>query len=161
MKTLEPITEVDFQTEKFLVAEIVTTYNRRKQKTSIKVTTSNDCHRLVKRLFKDDEIEHRERMYAVYLSRRNEVLGWQLQGLGGVSGTACDLKVVFQTGLLCNTSAIILAHNHPSGNLKPSQSDIDITRKAKDFGRFIEMQILDHLIVTLEGYYSFSDDGMI
>lgn len=161
MENHETTSEIDFQLEKFLVAEVITTYNRRKKKTQIKITTSQDCHRLVKRLFKDDEIEHRERMYSVYLSRRNEVLGWQLQGLGGVSGTVCDLKIVFQTALLCNASGVILAHNHPSGNLKPSQSDIDLTRKASSFGRFIEMQVLDHIILTSEGYFSFADEGMM
>ena len=66
MKTLEPISEIDFQSEKFLVGEVITTYNRRRKKTQIKITTSQDCNRLIRRLFKDDEIEHREQMYAVF-----------------------------------------------------------------------------------------------
>lgn len=161
MNHFENISENELRLKKFLVGEIITTYNRRRKKTGIQVSTSSDCYQLIRRLFKDSDMEHRERMYAVFLSQRHEVLGWQLQGIGGLSGTYCDLKVVFQTALLCNSASIILAHNHPSGNLKPSGADIDLTKKASGFGKFIGMTVLDHLIITIEGYSSFADEGLI
>jgi DNA repair protein RadC len=161
METNETTSNVNFRLKKFLIGEIITTYNKKRQKTGIKISTSRDVYRLVKRLFRDGEIDHREKVYAVFLSRRNEVLGWQLQGLGGISGASCDLRITFQTALLCNASSIILAHNHPSGNLTASQSDIDLTRKAKQFGKLIGMEILDHIIITSNSYLSLADEGLM
>ena len=78
-----------------------------------------------------------------------------------MSGTVADPKLIFAAALKACASSIILAHNHPSGNLKPSQSDIDLTRKLKDGGKLLEIQMLDHIIVTTEGYYSFADEGLV
>ena len=80
---------------------------------------------------------------------------------GGVSGTVADPKLIFAAAIKANACGIILAHNHPSGNLHPSQADIDLTKKMKEGGKLLEIQLLDHVIVTTEGYSSLADEGFI
>ncbi|MBL7870526.1 MAG: JAB domain-containing protein, partial [Cyclobacteriaceae bacterium] len=94
-------------------------------------------------------------------NRANKVLGIFEVSTGGISGTVADPKLIFAAAIKAAASGIILSHNHPSGNLQPSQADIDLTRKIKEAGRFLEIQLLDHIIITTEGYYSFADEGLI
>lgn len=95
------------------------------------------------------------------LNRNNEVLGICPLSRGGVSGTIVDAKLVFSIALKCNASSIIVAHNHPSGNLKPSDADIKLTKKLKQAAAYLDIQFLDHVIVTKNGYTSFSDKGLM
>ena len=80
---------------------------------------------------------------------------------GGVSGTVADAKLIFIAALKTNASGIILSHNHPSGNLKPSKADEALTCKLKEAGKFLDIIVMDHIIVTSEGYFSFSDEGLL
>ena len=80
---------------------------------------------------------------------------------GGVSGTVVDLKLVFGTAMKAGASNIILSHNHPSGNLRPSPEDIQLTKKIVSAGNILDIKIFDHLIITNEGYYSFAEEGML
>lgn len=98
-------------------------------------------------------------MYAPYLNRANGILGYAQISACGLSGTVCDPKVVFQFVLQMNAAGIILAHNHPSGNLRPSQADISLTEKIQDAGKILDIQLIDHLIVTDEGYWSWVDES--
>lgn len=88
------------------------------------------------------------------LNRMNKVLGIFLVSVGGFAVTICDPKVVFQAALKANASSIILAHNHPSGNLKPSDADLKLTEKLKKGGLLLDIAVLDHLILTEEAYLS-------
>ncbi len=106
-------------------------------------------------------MEHREYFYILLLNRANQILGYYQVSSGGVSGTVVDPKLVFQAALKANASSLILAHNHPSGQLTPSQADIDLTKKVKSGGAFLDIPVLDHLILTEESYYSFADEGII
>lgn len=72
-----------------------------------------------------------------------------------------DPKIIFSVALKAMASGIIVAHNHPSGNLNPSQTDLDLTKKMKEGGKFLELQLLDHVIISSEGYYSFADEGLV
>ncbi|MNE89583.1 hypothetical protein D3C80_1870030 [compost metagenome] len=81
--------------------------------------------------------------------------------MGGASGTVVDAKIIFVAALLSHASAIILCHNHPSGSLKPSEPDLRLTKQLKEAGRLLNIDILDHLIVSSEGYYSFGDEGLL
>ncbi|MDZ7650383.1 MAG: JAB domain-containing protein [Cytophagales bacterium] len=94
-------------------------------------------------------------------NRANKVLGIFELSTGGVSGTVADPKLIFAAALKGAASGMILAHNHPSGNLQPSQADLDLTKKIREAGKLLEIQLLDHVIVTSEGYYSFADEGLI
>ena len=95
------------------------------------------------------------------LNRRNQIIKKQLISSGGVSGTVADPKIIFHAALQELASSVILIHNHPSGNLKPSQSDLDLTKKLKKAGQVLEIPVIDHLIYTDNGYFSFADDRLV
>ncbi len=103
-----------------------------------------------------------EEFWIILLNRANKVIGKEQISSGGVSGTVVDAKIIFRKALeVAPASSIILCHNHPSGSLKPSQADIDITKKLKQAGETLDISVLDHLIIAENGYYSFADDGRI
>lgn len=124
----------------------------------IKIKCSSDAYHLLSRHLR--ELDHEE-FYILMLNRANEVLRTEQISKGGVSGTVADGKIIFQKALMTGCSAIILAHNHPSGQLKPSEADKRLTRNMKQFGEMIDLQILDHLIITDNNYFSFADEGIL
>lgn len=101
-----------------------------------------------------------EEFWVIFLNRANAVIGKQNVSKGGVSGTVVDPKVVFKMAVQFPASGIILAHNHPSGNLKPSQADHELTRKLKEAGKALDIPVLDHLIIGDRDYFSFVDEGV-
>lgn len=105
------------------------------------------------------DLNHEE-FWVIFLNRANQVIGKQNVSKGGVSGTVVDPKVIFKLAVQFPASAIILAHNHPSGNLKPSQADHQITRKLKEAGKSLDIPVLDHLIIGERDYFSFVDEGV-
>ncbi len=102
-----------------------------------------------------------EEFYAIYLNRRNKILKVRQISKGGLSGTVADGKVIFQKGLEVKATGIILAHNHPSGVADPSPADLHLTKSLQKFGSMIDLQILDHLIITDNNYFSFADEGLL
>lgn len=143
------------------LAEISVTYrNKTKPSELRKVSCSSDVVDLLRNIW-SDRIEHVEQFLVLCLNRANKVLGWSLVSSGGLSGTVADPKVIFQIGLKSNASSVILAHNHPSGNIQPSESDIRLTRKLANAGFFLDLPVLDHIILTSESYYSFADEDMM
>jgi DNA repair protein RadC len=108
-----------------------------------------------------ENIEHREMFVAVYLNRANNIVAHSIIGVGGVSGTVADPKIIFQNALTCNASGLILCHNHPSGNPKPSGNDIKLTKKIEEAGKFLDIDVFDHLIITTNDYFSFAGNGLI
>jgi DNA repair protein RadC len=144
------------------VTEIAITYKSKVKSTDRpRISGSSDAEKIFRPIF-SPFIEHHEAMYAMYLNRGNKVLGCLQIGVGGVAGVAADPKIVFQGALKVHASGIILAHNHPSGNTAASQADIELTRKVKEAGKFLEIQLLDHIIVLPgEKYFSFADEGML
>lgn len=105
--------------------------------------------------------QSQEVFYVLFLNRNNEVKAEKPIFRGGVSATVIDPKIVFREAINQLASAIIIAHNHPSGNLSPSQADIQITRKLVQGGKFFDIKVLDHLIISHRGYFSFADEGMM
>ena len=89
------------------------------------------------------------------------VLSQEKVSSGGLAGTVADPKVIFEKALSIQSSAIVLAHNHPSGNLKPSASDDKITKQLKNAGEFLDLPIIDHLIISVQGYFSYADEGKL
>jgi DNA repair protein RadC len=106
------------------------------------------------------DLKHEE-FWILLMNQANHIVGKSLISKGGVSGTVVDSKMVFKPALDVLASGIILVHNHPSGNLKPSQQDIDLTRKLAQAGRLLDITVHDHVIITNGNYYSFADMGMI
>ncbi len=102
-----------------------------------------------------------EEFYVLYLNKSNKVINHRHISAGGVSGTVADTKIILKHALELLATSIIAVHNHPSGNLKPSQADIDLTRKLKEAAKLIDVTLLDHLIIGDKDYYSFSDSGLL
>ena len=144
------------------VTEIQLTYkNKINLSDRPRITCSEDAYKILKDNWNQDTLELREEFKILLLNRANKVLGIVHISSGGVSGTVVDPKLIFAAALKANSSGIILSHSHPSGNLKPSEADISLTNKLKNGGTLLEISVLDHLIITKDGYYSFTDQGMI
>ncbi|PIW05655.1 MAG: DNA repair protein [Cytophagales bacterium CG17_big_fil_post_rev_8_21_14_2_50_40_13] len=124
-----------------------------------KVSSSKDAERLFRENWDDAQIGFVEEFKVMLLNRANRVLGISAISKGGVTGTVVDPKIVYGLALKAVACGIILAHNHPSGNLKPSHADIKLTEKLASAGKIFDLPILDHLIMTSESYYSFTDNG--
>jgi len=143
------------------LSEISISYQHKTKLSELpQVTTSKDAETQFRSLW-SNKLQHIEEMYMMLLNRGNKVLGFSKISVGGITGTVVDLRVIFQTALKSNACAILLAHNHPSGTLKPSSSDIKITREIREAGKIMDIPLVDHLILTEEGYFSFADDGIL
>ncbi len=123
-----------------------------------KVTCSKDAYDYLQSEFTDKQ---HEEFWILLLKRSNEIITKHQVGKGGLSGTVADPKVIFKKALDHNASGIILAHNHPSGNLKPSEADMRLTKKIKAAGEMLEITVLDHIIFTDHAYFSFSDESLM
>lgn len=123
-----------------------------------KISSSSIAYRFINHIFED--LNHEE-FHIILLNRSNRVIKSILISKGGLSGTIADGKIIFKAAISESASGIILCHNHPSGNLKPSISDIDLTTKLVKFSKLIDLPILDHLILTDLNYYSFADNGIM
>jgi len=126
------------------------------KKTSI--TSSSVAYNYLKRYLTN--LDHEE-FYSLHLNRANEIVGAEQISIGGISGTVADGKVIFKKAIQQSASGIILAHNHPSGQKKPSIADKKLTKSLVEFGKMIDLQIVDHLIITDNGYFSFVDQGIL
>jgi DNA repair protein RadC len=122
-----------------------------------RITSSKDVYDLIKANLQD--IAHEE-FWILLLNRANRVIKKIQVSQGGVAGTVADPKIIFKAALEELACGIILVHNHPSGNLKASQADIDLTKKLKEAGKLLEIQVLDHVIVGGQKYFSFADEGI-
>jgi DNA repair protein RadC len=133
---------------------------RRKESESLKkqkITSSADVYEAIRPYLMD--LQH-EQFWIILLNRANEVIRPQQISIGGVSGTVADPKIIFKAAIEHLASAIILVHNHPSGNLTPSQADKELTKKVKAGGQTLDIPVLDHLIFSNNGYFSFADEGI-
>jgi DNA repair protein RadC len=126
-----------------------------------KIVDAETAAEAARKCFDSDSIEWTESFIALCLNRANKVVGFYKISQGGVSGTIADPKVIFQFALLSNASSLIIAHNHPSGNTQPSQSDKILTERISQVGKLLEIKLLDHIIITAEGFYSFANDGLL
>lgn len=122
------------------------------------IKSSHDAYRCIAPFIED---LNSEEFWVLLLNRKNTLIRRVQISKGGISGTVVDNRLIFRQALQNYASSMILAHNHPSGNLKPSQADIRITKKIKQAGEFMDIKLLDHLIITSSSYYSFGDEGMI
>lgn len=127
----------------------------------VKIRHSKDSYELLKSCWNMNTIELQEEFKVLLLNRNHQVLGIYPLSKGGVSGTVVDAKLVFSVALKCNASSIVMAHNHPSGNLKPSETDLRLTKKLKDAGNHLDIQVLDHIILSKDDYYSFADNSQM
>ncbi|HXB42741.1 MAG TPA: JAB domain-containing protein [Puia sp.] len=150
------------QNEMYKIAEVEVSY-RTKVKASDrpKVIRAEDAYKIFLQKWDRNKIELLEEFKVMYLNRASHVMFIYDLSSGGLTGTIADPRLIFVIALQTAACNILLAHNHPSGNLKPSSADEEITIKIKEAGKLLDIKLLDHLIVSEEGFYSFADEGLI
>jgi len=141
------------------LAEIEITYSH-KPTNKVAITNSESSYEAFRPLF-EKSLYHKELFYLLALNRANKILGFSSISSGGVSGTFYDPKIVFQTLLKCNASQFICCHNHPSGNLIPSECDRKLSKKLFEGGKLLDISMLDNMIIAGDKYFSFADEGML
>lgn len=157
---------IPFQPEltfrQFKATQVQLTYRSRVPlKERVRVTHSGTAYELLRRSWNENKIELVEQFKILLLDQQNNCLGISEIGTGGLAGCMADPRLIFATALKAKASSMILAHNHPSGNLTPSDTDLQLTRKLRDGGRLLDIAVLDHLILTPESYRSLSDEGLM
>ena len=123
-----------------------------------KISKAEDGYKFIKQFYGDD-IEIYESFFILLMNRANQTIGYAKISQGGITGTVVDTKIIAKYAVDCLASGIVLAHNHPSGNLQPSTQDLQLTKKLTEAMKLLDVSILDHLIITTEGYYSFVENG--
>jgi DNA repair protein RadC len=118
------------------------------------IISSSVAADFIKKAYEEGTIEYYESCYVLFLNRKNKPLGFSKIADGGIAGCTVDVKRVFQMALLANSSAIMIFHNHPSGNLNPSDADFDITKRLIKAGEVMDISLLDHIIVTSNSHLS-------
>ncbi len=142
------------------VSEVQISYNPKLKISQLpRVTDALQAYKLLYEKWDKGKLEFVEQFKVLLLNRSNRVLGIYEVSSGGITGTIVDPKLIFIAALKSCATSIILAHNHPSGNLKPSKDDISITRKIENAGKLLDIAVVDHLIITNEGYISFANEG--
>ncbi|GHC46697.1 JAB domain-containing protein [Ulvibacter litoralis] len=126
---------------------------------TVKISNSQTAYNLLLDNWNVNTIQLQEEFKALFLNRANNVLGIYHMSKGGVAGTVVDMKLLLTAALKSNASSIIVAHNHPSGNIQYSSQDKILTKKIKKAAEYLDLQLIDHIIITKSGYYSFSDEG--
>lgn len=142
-----------------VIAEIQVSYNTN-SRVKQKITSSASAYEILKSNWNQGRLELQEEFKVLLLNRANDVLGIYNMSKGSVSGTVVDIRLLFAVALKCNASGILICHNHPSGNLNPSDADIEITKKIKQASELFDIRMIDHIIITHLGYYSFLDSGV-
>jgi DNA repair protein RadC len=126
-----------------------------------KISDSREAYALLMFYWNLNKIELFEEFKVIFLNQSNKVLGIFNVSTGGITGTVADPRLIFSAALKASACNIMLAHSHPSGNLKPSRADEELTYKLKNAGQFLDIRVIDHLIVTKDQYFSFADEGLI
>ncbi len=141
-------------------AEIQVSYIPRKTLGS-KISCSEDAYQVLKDFYPQETISLQERFVVAYLNRANHVIGVYEASVGGLTGTIADPRLILSVALKIAATGIILSHNHPSGNLKPSNADQELTNKIQLGAKHLDIMVLDHIILSSDGFNSFADEGLL
>lgn len=147
--------DIDYKVGEVELVYKATTSNRHKIKMSC------DAYNLLLPTFKEGTIDYKEYFKVIYLNQAYQVLGYTQISEGGLTDINVDIRVILQAALLINAPVLILAHNHPSGSTKPSELDLKLTKQIKKAAKLMRITVVDHIILTNEGYYSFKDEGIL
>ncbi|MFL5763894.1 MAG: JAB domain-containing protein [Bacteroidia bacterium] len=144
------------------VPEIKIRYNRSSRKKFLgKITSSTDVAQFIRKTFQRGEVQLQEQFIVLYLNQANEIIGYYKHSKGAINATIADGRIVLGVALKASAVSIIISHNHPSGNINPSEADLQLTKKMKEAAKYMDINILDHVIVTKDNYYSFADQGLL
>lgn len=156
------MTETQKRFDAFQASEVDLVYRSKVSDVDMPVISNSEAaYKILKASWDDDRIEFIEQFKILMVNRRNACLGVMILGTGGTSHCVVDPRLAFMAALKANASGIILAHNHPSGNLNHSEADMSLTRQFAKAGQFLGIKVFDHLIVTRDGYTSFADNGIM
>lgn len=125
------------------------------------ISSSADAANLLRMLWDEGKMDLVEQFKVLFLNRANKVICLYNVSSGGITGTVADPRLIYTAALKVNAVSLILCHNHPSGSLKPSKADEELTQKIKGAGCFLDIKVLDHIIISSESYYSFTDEGLL
>jgi DNA repair protein RadC len=146
----------------FFIPEIKISVSFDRRKTELhSIQSTQDAFLVFQKIFNADTIDWNEEFILLCLNNANKVLGYYKISSGGMLATVVDLRMLFMTALNALSTQIIIAHNHPSGNLNPSNSDIALTKKIKEAGDFLDIKLLDHIIISDGEYYSFLENNLL
>ena len=148
------------KTFKSNLKEMSTIYKIEKDIPNVKVTQSSMVNEYIRKVY-PVPINEREAFVVLYLNNSNRTLGISVISIGGITGTLVDIRLILHYALLSMATGLILCHNHPSGSLQPSGADKTITKKVKEAAKLMDINLLDHLVITEDSYYSFADDGIL
>ncbi len=143
------------------VPELQLSYTRSNRKDFGKISTSKDAADFIRNTFQKGEVELQEQFIVLYLSQSNNIIGYYKHSKGSINATVADIRIILATALKSLAVSMVIAHNHPSGNLRPSRPDEQLTAKIKESAAMMDVSLIDHIIVTADDYYSFADDGML
>ena len=144
------------------VAEVELVY-RSKVKASERpaIACSSDAANILRNLWDEGKMELVEQFKVLFLNRSNKVIALYNVSSGGITGTVADSRLIFTAALKINAVSMVLCHNHPSGSVKPSKADEELTQKISGAGKFLDIKVLDHIILSEESYFSFADEGLL
>ncbi|WP_134089160.1 RadC family protein [Olivibacter sp. XZL3] len=146
----------------FKMTELKVVYKPRvEEELRPKVTDSSTAYRILMNVWDLDTLWYKEDMLAMYLNTEKRVIGFAKIASGSMDCTLADVRIIYAIALKVGATAVIIAHNHPSGNKQPSNADKILTNKIKQAGKFLDVPLIDHLIVTGNGYLSFMDEGLM
>jgi len=145
---------------KNFIPEVKIRYNRGKMFLG-KISGSFDVAEFLRKTYELGKIQLQEAFVVLFLNQQNEIIGYYKHSVGSINSTIADVRIIFAAALSSLSTSMILAHNHPSGNTKPSEADKTLTIKMKEAGKLFDIAILDHIILTKYSYYSFADEGML
>ena len=146
---------------KSLAPEVKVKITRGKKVNTATIKSAKDSIDILRKFITSAKVQTQEYAVAIFLNNNNNVLAVYQFGMGGFTGTVMDKRLLMAAALKLGATAIILAHNHPSGNLRPSEADKSITKQISEIARLHDISILDHIIITKDGYYSFAENGIM
>lgn len=147
--------------KKWFLGEVKIGYHRNEQVQGQQIQSSTDAIRFFRQLMTIDVIEHHEEFWVAYLNRANRVIGFMQVSRGGTHATVVDVKHVLQGAIGSNACGMLVMHNHPSGNLSPSEEDKKLTKKLQQACELFDITMLDHIILTADNSFSFADENML
>jgi len=142
------------------VSEVLVSYKPNKI-ISAKISTSYDAVQIIRKFWNDETIEMQEEVKIILLNNSNSVLGVHNLSKGGMTSSLVDVRIILSVALKCLATGIIMIHNHPSGNLKPSSADLSIVEKLNESCKLMDIKLFDNIIITKESYMSFAEDGLL
>ncbi len=160
MENMQAVTTGKIKCAKVAEVEVIYKSNVKPSERLV-IKSSKDAYNILCNYYNKNILELQEQFCVLYLNNAKKAIAVNMHSTGGITGTVADTRLILATALKLAASGLILSHSHPSGNLSPSRQDEALTQKIKNAARFMDIILLDHIIISSENYYSMADDGII